>query len=151
MFLYVYVTYHDNVAIKSWLDSGCSRQPGCPWGHQIGDAHLIWCISDDSVMRYVMMEACDLRVSILCAGTSWLYVSHVVAWTSLLLRDPLGEFPISHCPCRSKARWMRTTGFQFSPLSSEPPQRPWRTIAVTPPLADEALICCNTPCYRNSN
>jgi hypothetical protein len=32
MFLYVYVAYSDNVAIKSKLALGCSLQPGCPRG-----------------------------------------------------------------------------------------------------------------------
>jgi hypothetical protein len=34
-----------NAAIKSRLAPGCSRQPGCPWGHQIGDMRLTGCVS----------------------------------------------------------------------------------------------------------
>jgi hypothetical protein len=47
MFLYVYVAYLGNIAAKSWLSLGCSRQPGCSLGggHQIGDARLIGCVS----------------------------------------------------------------------------------------------------------
>jgi hypothetical protein len=61
----------------------------------------------------------------------------ITAGTSPPLGDHLGEFPISHCPCRSKAHWMRPTGMPFSPLSSEPPSRPWGAAAVAPSLADE--------------
>jgi hypothetical protein len=41
MLLYVYVAYPGNATVKSWLALGCNRQPGCPWGYQIGDAHII--------------------------------------------------------------------------------------------------------------
>jgi hypothetical protein len=37
--------YPDYVAAKSWLAPGCSRHPGCPWGHQIGNVHLTECVS----------------------------------------------------------------------------------------------------------
>jgi hypothetical protein len=35
-------------------------------------------VLDDSVMRDLMTEMCDLHVSVFCASTSWLCVSHVV-------------------------------------------------------------------------
>jgi hypothetical protein len=40
--------------------------------------HTQACVSDDSVMRDVMTEMHDLRISVLRAGASWLCVSHVV-------------------------------------------------------------------------
>jgi hypothetical protein len=46
MFLSVYVAYPDNAPVKSCLAPGYNQQSGCPWGgHQIGDAHIIGCVS----------------------------------------------------------------------------------------------------------
>jgi hypothetical protein len=101
-----------NAATKSWLALGCSREPGCPWGHQIGDTPSLmrvsyyyhsgpsrqsnrWCTPLKHILDYfVMGEARPLVLpTVTCASnkigdvdlqsTSWIILWHVVPRTGL--------------------------------------------------------------------
>jgi hypothetical protein len=52
-------------------------------------------VSDDSVMRDVTMETCDLRVSVIRAGVSRQCVSHIVRVIVSEVISQKGEFHFS--------------------------------------------------------
>jgi hypothetical protein len=68
--------------------------------------------SDNSVIRDVMMETCDLCISVLRAGASRLHVSHVVVGTERIWRIPhrWGVLRLSPASSVSRRRAVRDGG-----------------------------------------
>jgi hypothetical protein len=71
--------------------------------------------SDNSVIRDVMMETCDLCISVLRAGASRLHVSHVVVGTERIWRIPhrWGVLRLSPASSVSRRRAVRDGGAHF--------------------------------------
>jgi hypothetical protein len=72
--------------------------------------------SDNSVIRDVMMETCDLHISVLRAGASRLHVSHVVVGTERIWRIPhrWGVLRLPPASSVSRRHAVRDGGAHFS-------------------------------------